>query len=86
MKGLLGHIAARFRRQDGVQRRPTNIIPIGRPSAIPHGRLMAGRPVTLKGQVLRVGSQLRRVISCGVAFLAGIGVAFIGTLGSSRRS
>jgi hypothetical protein len=40
--------------------------------------------VTLNGQVLRVGSQLRRVISCGVASLAGIGVAFIGTVGSSR--
>jgi hypothetical protein len=46
---------------------------MGRPSSIPQGRLIAGCPVTLNGQVLRVGSQLRRVISCGVAPLPGIG-------------
>ena len=53
---------------------------------MPHGMLMAGWPVTLNGHVLRVGSQLRRVISCGDAPLRGIGVAFIGTVGMSRRS
>jgi hypothetical protein len=56
--------------------------PDGTAVPIPHGTPIAGCPVTLNGQVLRVGSQLRRVISCGVATLPGIGVAFIGTVGS----
>ena len=43
---------------------------------------MAGWPVTLNGQVLPVASQLRRVISCGVAPFGGIGVAFIGVVGA----
>ena len=34
---------------------------------MPQGMLIAGWPVTLNGQVLRVASQLRRVISCGAA-------------------
>src|SRR6516164_9389136 len=57
-------------------------------SAVLHPAWYADRrmPVTLNGHVLRVGSQLRCVISCGVASLPGIGVAFIGTVGSSRRS
>jgi hypothetical protein len=38
-------------------------MPIGRLSDIPHGMLIAGWPVTLNGQVLRVASQLRRVTS-----------------------
>src|SRR5262249_61620878 len=54
--------------------------------SMPHGMLIAGCPVTLNGQVLRVPSQLLRVISCGVAPLPGKGVAFIGTVGSSKRS
>ena len=53
---------------------------------MPQGMLIAGWPVTLNGQVLRVPSQLRRVISCGLAPGAGIGVAFITVVGSSSRS
>ena len=53
---------------------------------MPQGMLIAGWPVALNGQVLRVASQLRRVTSCGEAFLPGIGVAFITVVGSSRRS
>jgi len=60
-------------------------MPIGRPSLLPQGRLIAGWPVTLIGQVLRVASQLRRVTSCGGEPGGAMGVAYIGVVGSSSR-
>ena len=57
--------------------RPTSIIPIGRPSDMPHGTLSAGLPVTSNGDVLCEVAERRGEDVRDRAPSAGIGRAFI---------
>src|SRR5882724_10497398 len=68
------------------QWRPISIMPTGRPLDVPHGTVRAGWPVTSKGQVLGIISSARATYSSRLAVGGGIGVAFMGRVGMTRRS